>query len=291
MLNTPSVHSIEPRLELSLNQWLSVYPDCLNVGDAFVPLSHLLSIHHAATRSMQQVQSTFLKRPFTKRPYIIGVSGSVAAGKSHFSRALSMALEKWSSRPSIQLVTTDSFLFSLATLQREGLAGRKGFPESYNRPLMFDFLRSISRGRSQTIPIYSHATYDIIPGEHHHVQVSDIVILEGVNVCQVDSNSRENILDYVDFSIYLHASEEHLRSWYVERFLRLKAEAALESGSYFSRFHNLSSDEALEVALERWERINLVNLQENIFPSRDNADLIIEKSANHAIEFLKLRVV
>ena len=202
-----------------------------------------------------------------------------------------MALEKWSSRPSIQLVTTDSFLFSLATLQREGLAGRKGFPESYNRPLMFDFLRSISRGRSQTIPIYSHATYDIIPGEHHHVQVSDIVILEGVNVCQVDSNSRENVLDYVDFSIYLHAAEEHLRSWYVRRFLRLKDEAALDSGSYYSRFHDLSSDEALEVALERWERINLVNLQENIFPSRDNADLIIEKSANHAIDFLKLRVV
>lgn len=291
MLNTPSVHSIEPRLEFSLNQWLSVYPDCLNVGDAFMPLSHLLSIHRAATRSMQQVQSTFLKRPFTERPYIIGVSGSVAAGKSHFSRALSMALGKWSSRPSVQLVTTDSFLCSLATLQREGLADRKGFPESYNRPLMFDFLRSISRGRSQTIPIYSHATYDIIPGEHHHVQPSDIVILEGVNVCQVDSNSRENVLDYVDFSIYLHAAEEHLRSWYVQRFLRLKAEGALESGTYFSRFHDLSLHEAREVALERWGRINLVNLQENIFPSRDNADLIIEKSANHAIEFLKLRVV
>jgi len=291
MLNTPSVHLRRPRLEFSLNHWLSVYPDYLNIGDAFSPLSHLLDLHSAATRSMQQVQSTFLKRPFTKRPYIIGVSGSVAAGKSHFSRALSIALEKWSSRPSIQLVTTDSFLFSLATLQREGLAGRKGFPESYNRPLMFDFLRSISRGRSQTIPIYSHATYDIIPGEHHHVQASDIVILEGVNVCQVDTNSRENILDYVDFSIYLHAPEEHLRSWYVERFLRLKAEASLESGSYFRRFQDLSSDEAQEVALERWERINLVNLQENIFPSRDNADLIIEKSANHTIEFLKLRVV
>ena len=276
------------RLELSPEQWSFLHSKRSKQENALQTLSNWLKIHRDATRSMQQAQSMFVD---WARPYVIGVAGSVSVGKSRFSRELLTVLEQWDERPDIQLVTTDSFLCSLETLREKGLVSRKGFPESYNRSMIFDFLQSVCLGRSYDVPIYCHRTYDVIAGHHRPVQGPDILILEGLDVCQIDKSATENIQDYVDFSIYLDAPEDLIKSWYVERFIRLRADALKDSESYFSRFRDLSMDQAKAVALERWAQINSVNLRENILPSRENADLIIEKAVDHSLVRFKLRDV
>ncbi|MCQ3000758.1 type I pantothenate kinase [Pseudomonas syringae] len=277
------------RFEFSHEEWSHLHPHHTDKAGIFQSLSNLLKLHYAATLSMQKVQSIFLNQPFTSRPYIVGVTGSVSVGKSEFSKFLLASLKKWGMYSSVQLITTDSFLFPLEILRKRGLIDRKGFPESYDRAMIFDFLNSTKCGCDYKVPIYSHEVYDVIAGQYQNIHSPDIIILEGVNVCQIDKMSPENILDFVDFSIYLDAPEELIKSWYVERFIRLKTEAAQGKKSYFSQFKNLSTFQVEAIARKRWDLINSINLRENIFPSRDNADLIIEKSAGHMIDRLRLR--
>lgn len=265
------------RREFTRAQWLDLYQETRKSTDLLQPLSRLLHLDRTASR------------PAQKRPYIIGVSGSVAVGKSSFSKDLSTTLTQWDDQPVVKMVTTDSFIYPLKTLEARGLILRKGFPESYDRTLIFEFLRSTRLGCIYKIPIYCHRKYDIVEGQFHEVHRPDIVILEGLDVCQMDNASAENILDYVDFSIYLDAPEELIKSWYVERFICLQAEALKEQMSYFSKFRDLSFEEASSMASQRWDQINSVNLREHIYPSSDNADLIIRKSEGHKIDQFRLR--
>jgi type I pantothenate kinase len=228
-------------------------------------------------------------------PFIIGVGGSVAVGKSTTARVLRELLTRWPAGPKVELVTTDGFLFPNAVLQAEGLMEKKGFPESYDVAALLAFLSDIKAGTARvSAPVYSHLTYDIVQGETTIVDRPDILILEGLNVLQPrvlpkDGQAIPFVSDFFDFSIYLDADEEALRAWYIERFMRLKETRFRDPHSYFHHYADLSDDEAERVATGLWERINLVNLRENIVPTRPRADLILRKDAEHAVKEVALR--
>ncbi|MDX9685760.1 type I pantothenate kinase [Pseudomonas protegens] len=250
------------------------------VRQILLPLSrpHL----HAA-----QVQSLKVPQTGFKAPYVIGVSGSVAVGKSSFARVLAALLAYWPGKPTAP-VTTDSFPFPLATLGN--ILHRKGFPESYDEPLFLDFLQAVCRrGEAARIPIYSHVRYDILADEAQSVEAPDIIILEGLNVLQGEQGEGLNALDFIDFSIYVDAPEATIKTWYLERFVYLKNTAFQSGDSYFNKYKGLSDSEALSVASDTWDRVNLKNLVENILPTRERANLIIHKSADHSIDRLLLR--
>ncbi|WP_256585427.1 MULTISPECIES: type I pantothenate kinase [Pseudomonas] len=262
------------------------------VMNILLPLSRLLNLHSSATQSFSQVQAAFLGVPLFKPPYVIGISGSVAVGKSSFARVLSALLSSWPGSPNVQLVTTDSFLFPLAMLEEKNLLHRKGFPESYDKSLFLDFLHSVcNEGKAVQIPIYSHVRYDILPNEMQRVQLPDIIVLEGLNVLQGDKCLGLNVLDFIDFPIYIDASTESIKKWYLERFVYLKNTAFQSAESYFNKFRDLSDHEALSMASDTWDRVNLKNLVENILPTRDRASLIINKSSDHSIDRLLLRAI
>lgn len=262
----------------------------------YLPLSRLLSLYVAATQGLFRATQRFLlAEQEVKVPYIIGVAGSVAVGKSTTARLLQALLSRWPNTPKVQLVTTDGFLLPNAELARRGLMERKGFPESYDGAAILQFLADVKAGKSEvTAPVYSHLTYDVIPGDGVKVERPDILILEGLNVLQPGRLPRDGraipfVSDYFDFSIYLDADEDDLHRWYINRFMTLRQTAFRDPRSYFKKFAEISESEALLTAERLWSRINLPNLRDNIVPTRQRADLILTKGASHRIQQVELR--
>jgi type I pantothenate kinase len=270
--------------------------DIEEVEDIYLPLSRLLSLYVTATQRLFRAQQRFLGIEGVKMPYVIGVAGSVAVGKSTTARVLKALLARWPNTPKVELVTTDGFLYPNAVLGREGLMEKKGFPESYDLPALLRFLSAIKAGRRPACaPVYSHLVYDVVPDGWIEVANPDILIVEGLNVLQAgplrkkDGKDIPFVSDFFDFSVYLDADEETLRTWYVDRFLTLRGTAFRDPQSYFHRYARLSDAEAVETATSIWTRINLVNLRENILPTRRRAHLILTKGVSHEVTEVSLR--
>lgn len=267
------------------------------VSDVYLPLSRLLNLYVGATKARHEATGTFLGTGGLHVPYVIGVAGSVAVGKSTVSRSLKALLSSWPSHPRVDLVTTDGFLLPQHTLEARGLAHRKGFPESYDVRRLVRFMADVKSGVAEVLaPVYSHLSYDIVPDEYQAVTQPDIVIVEGLNVLQTGSRRGERSLpmfvsDFFDFSIYVDAAESDIETWYVERFLRLRDTVFRDPGSYFHRYANLTADEATATAREIWQTINLVNLRQNVLPTRERAHLVLEKGRDHAVRRVRLRKV
>ena len=269
--------------------------DMTEVEEIYLPLSRLLSFYVAATQRLFLAQQNFLGTEDAKVPFIIGVGGSVAVGKSTTARVLQALLARWPNVPKVDLVTTDGFLYPNAILGRENLMEKKGFPESYDLPALLRFLSDIKAGgRPVRAPVYSHLTYDVMPNQWIEIDRPDILIVEGLNVLQAGIPPKGGrpspfVSDFFDFSIYLDADEDILQGWYVDRFLTLRGTAFRDPKSYFHRYATLSDAEAVETATSIWRRINLVNLRENIVPTRQRADLILKKVESHLVEEVALR--
>jgi type I pantothenate kinase len=261
----------------------------------YLPLSRLLSLYAAATQGLFKATQRFLLAEDGKVPYIIGLAGSVSAGKSTTARVLKALLSRWSNTPKVELITTDGFLYPNAVLQADGLMERKGFPESYDGTALIRFLSEIKAGKRQVqAPVYSHLVYDVVPNEYVTVDRPDILIVEGLNVLLPNRLPRDGksipfVSDFFDFSIYLDADDDLLERWYVERFMRLRETAFRDPRSFFSKYATLTDEQAIETAKGIWHRINLPNLQENILPTRPRADLVLTKGASHRIERVALR--
>lgn len=264
------------------------------VDKTYLPLIHLLSFYINNCNSLNTKIGKFFDFSNKRVPFIIGVAGSVAAGKSTFSRIFKSLLEQHFSEFNTELVTTDGFLYSNQFLEEHNLMDKKGFPESYDTKALFDFLSQIKEGKKEILaPVYSHLLYDVVPSESLVVKSPDIVILEGINVLQSPQKKEKKtppiISDFFDFSIYIDADEKSLRHWYVERFLSLRSSAFKEKGAFFNRFSSIDDDEAKKVANSIWEKINLKNLHENILPTKYRADLILKKDINHKVNEIWLR--
>jgi type I pantothenate kinase len=261
------------------------------------PLTRLLDLHIQATRGLHQTASTFLREGPDLTPFVIGVAGSVAVGKSTVARLLRELIARWPTTPHVELLTTDGFLYPNTELERRGLMQRKGFPESYDRRSLLRFVQEVKAGRSEvTAPVYSHLTYDIVPGEHAVIRRPDVLIVEGLNVLQparVTAQGRTSLAvsDFFDFSIYVDARERDVRQWYVERFLRLRATAFAQPESYFHRYAALTDEEAHHVAGQVWDSINAPNLEQNIRPTRGRATLVLTKGPDHSVQRVRLRKI
>ncbi|MBI4275048.1 MAG: type I pantothenate kinase [Rhizobiales bacterium] len=269
--------------------------DMTEVEEIYLPLSRLLSMYVAATQRLFRAQQRFLGTEDAKMPYIIGVAGSVAVGKSTTARVLQALLTRWPNTPKVDLITTDGFLYPNAILTQENLMEKKGFPESYDLPELLRFLSGIKAGvRPMRAPVYSHIVYDVVPNERIEIDRPDILIVEGLNVLQTgrppkDGKAIPFVSDFFDFSVYLDADEEVLKRWYVDRFLALRLTAFRDPMSYFHRYSTLLDNEAVTTATSIWNRINLVNLHENILPTRQRADLILKKEESHFVSEVTLR--
>ena len=265
--------------------------------EIYLPLSRLISLYVEATQQLHDASTKFLGADGRKVPYIIGVAGSVAVGKSTTSRILRALLSRWPSSPKVDLVTTDGFLFSNAKLDELKLADRKGFPESYDRTALIRFLSDIKSGKPDVkVPVYSHLVYDVVPGQFTTIDRPDILIVEGLNILQPGElpKSGRPILfasDFLDFSIFIDAAEADLTAWFMERFRRLRQTAFADPKSFFHRFTQMSAEEAEKFGMWAWTEINLPNLRDNIQPTRSRADLVLTKGRSHTIERVALRKV
>ncbi|KLJ04675.1 type I pantothenate kinase [Streptomyces albidoflavus] len=271
--------------------------DLDEVRDIYLPLSRLLNLYVGATDGLRSALNTFLgeKGEQSGTPFVIGVAGSVAVGKSTVARLLQALLARWPEHPRVELVTTDGFLLPMAELRARGLTARKGFPESYDRRALTRFVADIKAGKDKvTAPVYSHLVYDIVPDRRLTVNRPDILIVEGLNVLQPalpgkDGRTRVGLADHFDFSVYVDARPEDIERWYLNRFRKLRATAFQDPSSYFRRYTQVSEEEALDYARTTWRTINLPNLVENVAPTRGRANLVIRKGPDHKVRKLSLR--
>jgi type I pantothenate kinase len=267
------------------------------VRDIYLPLSRLLNLYVGAAQGLHVVADLFLGKPANPVPYIVGIGGSVAVGKSTFARILRALLARWPNHPKVDLVTTDGFLYPNRVLEQRGLMNRKGFPESYDLRLLLRFLSDLKSGADEVrAPVYSHVVYDIVPGQETVVRQPDIVLVEGLNVLQTPDGDRRKVLrtfvsDFFDFSIYVDAREQDVEQWYIERFLTFRDTAFRDPNSFFRPFADLSEKEARATARQIWRDINGLNLHENIQPTRDRARLVVRKQRDHRVVEVRLRKI
>ncbi|HWH25810.1 MAG TPA: type I pantothenate kinase [Pseudolysinimonas sp.] len=267
--------------------------DLTEMVEVYVPLSRLLNLYVAGTRATREATNAFLGREPQPTPFVIGIAGSVAVGKSTIARVLRELLSQWPDTPRVELVTTDGFLWPNAELERRGLLQRKGFPESYDRRSLLRFVSNVKSGVAEVrAPVYSHLIYDTIPDADVVVRRPDVLIVEGLNVLQPPSSSaRLAVSDLFDFTIYVDARSTDIEDWYVTRFLRLQRGAFANPASYFHRYADLSEPEAIATARGIWAEINGPNLEQNILPTRARADLVLRKGADHVVQTVLLRKV
>ena len=265
------------------------------VAEIYLPLSRLLNFYISSNLRRQAVLEQFLGTNGQRIPYIISIAGSVAVGKSTTARVLQALLSRWPEHPHVELFTTEGFLHPNSVLKERGLMKKKGFPQSYDMHRLVKFVSDLKSGVPQaTAPVYSHLIYDVIPNGDKTVAQPDILILEGLNVLQSGMDYPHDphhvfVSDFVDFSIYVDAPEELLKSWYINRFLKFREGAFTDPDSYFHNYAKLSKEEAVDIATSLWNEINLMNLKENILPTRERASLIMTKSANHSVNQVRLR--
>ena len=266
--------------------------------DVYLPLSWLLNLHVTVTRQLFRAAKAFLLgKEATEVPYVIGIAGSVGVGKSTVAQVLQALISRWQERPKVEMISTDGFLYPNRVLQSRGLMNRKGFPESYDLPLLLRFLADVKSGRAEvSAPIHSHLTYDILPDQAQVITHPDVLIVEGLNMLEAgmpepSEGHRVFVSDYVDFSIYVDAQERHIKEWYLNRFLRLRESALRDDSAYFHHYANLSVEEAKETARRIWDEIDHPNLKENIEPTKDRARLILEKGSDHSIQSVRLRKI
>lgn len=262
------------------------------VSTIYLPLTRLINYYIDENLHRQTVLHRFLGRNNAKTPYIISIAGSVAVGKSTSARILQSLLSHWPTERKVDLITTDGFLYPLNKLKQDNLLQKKGFPVSYDTSKLIRFLADVKSGKSNvTAPIYSHLTYDIIPDKFNVINKPDILILEGLNVLQTGNNKTDQtfVSDFVDFSIYVDAEEKLLKEWYIKRFLKFRESAFNDPNSYFKHYANLSKEESITIASKIWDEINGLNLNQNILPTRERANLILKKGHNHQVELIKLR--
>jgi type I pantothenate kinase len=266
-----------------------------DVEEIYLPLSRLLNLYVAASQELHTASTRFLHQEGRQTPFIIGIAGSVAVGKSTTARVLRELLARWPDHPRVDLVTTDGFLYPNAVLEERNLMSRKGFPESFDTKRLLQFLADVKAGRSRvTAPVYSHFHYDVVPDQTITVDRPDILIVEGLNVLQParlpkDGKAIPYVSDFFDFSIYIDADDETIESWYISRFLRLRETAFRDPGAYFHRYASLSDEAARQRAIEIWRSINAVNLRRNILPTRPRAKLLLRKAETHTIAQVQLR--
>jgi type I pantothenate kinase len=261
----------------------------------YLPLSRLLNLYVAATQRLRQTTDTFLGALPAPVSYVIAIAGSVAVGKSTAARVIQALLSRWPNHPRVDLVTTDGFLYPNSVLGAKGLMNRKGFPESYDLRALLKFMQDLKSGQpALEVPVYSHEAYDIVPDKKKIIEQPDIMIVEGLNLLQTTDGRGGPppptfVSDFFDFSIFIDTEESYVRQWYVDRFLTFQKTVFQSPSSYFHRYANLNHDEAVATALQIWESINAINLRQNILPTRERAQLILEKASDHSVTSVKLR--